>query len=95
METRLGRPVLLGAAVSHSVGSLGYELSSSYQAASSGTVDGAATSVQPYIHWAARRNLTVWALGGVGGGDLTLVDGFGAVETPVACAWWPAAAGRG
>ena len=84
VETRLGRPVLLGAAVSHSAGSLGYELSSSYEEASSGTVDGAVTSVQPYIHWAARRNLTVWALGGVGGGDLTLVDGIGAVETPVA-----------
>ena len=42
------------------------------------------TSVQPYVHWAARRNLTVWALGGVGGGELTLEDGFGAVDTPVA-----------
>ena len=85
METRLGPPLLVGATVSDSAGSLGYVLDGTgTEGAGPGTVEGGVTSVQPYVHWAPRNGLTVWGMGGAGSGTLTVSDVFGTVETPVA-----------
>ena len=84
IETRLRAPVLVGVAVSHSVGSLGYTLGSPVTAGSTpGEGDGDMTSVQPYVHWAPRAGLTVWGMGGMGRGSLTGTDAFGTFETPL------------
>ena len=84
IETRLRAPVLVGVAVSHSVGSLGYTLGSPVTAGSvPGEGEGDMTSVQPYVHWAPRAGLTVWGMGGMGRGSLTGTDAFGTFETPL------------
>ena len=84
VETRLRAPVLVGVAVSHSVGSLGYTLGSPVTAGSvPGEGEGDMTSVQPYVHWAPRAGLTVWGMGGMGRGSLTGTDAFGTFETPL------------
>ena len=84
VETRRGDSALFGVAVSHSVGLLGYTLEHPLvDGASAGEGDGRLTSLQPYAHWAPRRGLTVWGMGGGGRGMLTLNDALGTVETPL------------
>ena len=80
VDTRVGSRVLLGAAVSHSRGKLGYTLGS-YDGPAA--VDGDLTSVQPYALWAPRAGLEVWGLGGAGRGTLRVSDSFGTVDTGV------------
>ena len=80
VDTRVGSRVLLGAAVSHSRGKLGYTLGS-YDGPAA--VDGDLTSVQPYALWAPRAGLEVWGLGGAGRGTLRVSDSFGTVDTAV------------
>ncbi len=78
VDTRVGSRLLLGAAVSHSLGKLGYTLGAHGGPAA---VDGDLTSVQPYALWAPRAGLEVWGLGGVGRGTLRVSDSFGTVDT--------------
>ena len=78
VDTRVGSRVLLGAAVSHSRGKLGYTLGGHGGPAA---VDGDMTSVQPYALWAPRAGLEVWGLGGAGRGTLRVSDSFGTVDT--------------
>ncbi len=80
VDTRVGSRVLLGAAVSHSRGKLGYTLGGHGGPAA---VDGDLTSVQPYGLWAPRAGLELWGLGGAGRGTLRVSDSFGTVDTGV------------
>ena len=84
LETRLNTSALVGVAVSHSVGSLGYTvLDPAFAGAAPGEGGGRVTSVQPYVHWAPRAGLTLWGMGGGGRGSLTVSDALGTVETPL------------
>ena len=84
LETRLNTSALVGVAVSHSVGSLGYTvLDPAFAGAAPGEGDGRVTSVQPYVHWAPRAGLMLWGMGGGGRGSLTVSDALGTVETPL------------
>ena len=82
VDTRVGSRVLLGVAVSHSQGKLGYTLGSRSDAAPA-AVEGGLTSVQPYVQWTPRAGLELWGLGGSGRGSLKVSDTFGTVDTGV------------
>ncbi len=83
-ETRPGESLLLGAAVSHSMGDLGYTVEAPLvDGRAPGEGDGGLTSVQPYLHWAPQQGLTLWGMGGFGSGSLTVTDTFGTVDTPL------------
>ena len=87
LETRPRPSVLVGAALSHSVGKLGYTVerppAEDGGLGGLGEGDGGLTAVEPYVHWAPRRGLTVWGMGGFGRGSLTVTDALGTVETPL------------
>ena len=82
VDTRVGSRVLLGVAVSHNRGKLGYALGAE-RSASLAAVDGGLTSAQPYLHWTPRSGLEVWSLGGLGRGTLKTSDTFGTVDTGI------------
>ncbi len=83
-ETRPRESLLLGAAVSHSMGDLGYTVEAPLvDGRAPGEGDGGLTSVQPYLHWAPQQGLTLWGMGGFGSGSLTVTDTFGTVDTPL------------
>ena len=82
VDTRMGSRGLLGVAVSHSQGKLGYTLGARPDAEPA-VVEGGVTSVQPYALWAPRAGLEVWGLGGSGRGPLRVSDAFGTVDTDV------------
>ena len=83
-ETRPRDSMLLGAAVSHSTGALGYTVQAPLpEHAVLGEGDGSMTSVQPYVHWSPRPGLALWGMGGIGGGSLTVVDSLGTADTPL------------
>ena len=82
VDTHLGSRVLLGVAVSHNRGKLGYALGSE-AGAGPAAVDGGLTSAQPYLHWTPRSGLEVWSLGGLGRGELMTSDTFGTVDTGI------------
>ena len=82
VDTRVGSRVLLGVAVSHSQGKLGYTLGSRSDAAPA-AVEGGLTSVQPYVQWTPRTGLELWGLGGSGRGSLRVSDTFGTVDTGI------------
>ncbi|MDE2906819.1 MAG: putative Ig domain-containing protein, partial [Acidobacteriota bacterium] len=82
VDTRVGSRVLLGLAVSHSRGKLGYTLGTQSDAVPA-AVEGGLTSVQPYVQWTPRPGLEVWGIGGAGGGTLAVSDSFGTLDTAV------------
>ena len=82
VDTRAGSHVLLGVAVSHSQGKMGYTLAT-FPGAEPAAVEGGLTSVQPYMQWTPRSGLELWGLGGVGGGQLRVSDTFGTVDTGI------------
>ena len=82
VDTRVGSRALLGVAVSHSQGKLGYTLGT-LSGAAPAAVEGGLTSVQPYVQWAPRAGLELWGLGGAGRGTLQVSDTFGAVDTGI------------
>ena len=83
-ETRPRESLLLGTAVSHSMGALGYTVEAPLvEGRVPGEGDGGLTSVQPYLHWAPQQGLTLWGMGGFGSGSLTVTDSFGTVDTPL------------
>ena len=83
-ETRPRESLLLGTAVSHSMGALGYTVEAPLvEGRAPGEGDGGLTSVQPYLHWAPQQGLTLWGMGGFGSGSLTVTDSFGTVDTPL------------
>ena len=82
VDTRVGSRALLGVAVSHSEGKLGYTLGT-VPGAAPAAVEGGLTSVQPYVQWAPRSGLELWGLGGAGRGALQVSDTFGAVDTGI------------
>ena len=77
LDYRLQKNVLLGLAVAHSRGDMGYETTD----VTEGEVDIALTSVLPYAHWSPRPGLGVWGLLGAGWGNLDLEDEAGKVQT--------------
>ena len=62
LDYRAARDLLLGAAVGHSRGDVGYET----RDVTTGEVDVELTSVLPYAHWSPRPGLGLWGLGGAG-----------------------------
>ena len=77
LDYRAGHDLLLGAAVGHSRGDVGYET----QDVTTGEVDVELTSVLPYAHWSPRPGRGLWGLVGAGWGDAELQDEAGTVET--------------
>ena len=69
--------MLLGLAVTHSRGDVGYETTD----VTEGEVDVGLTSILPYAHWSPRPGLGVWGLFGAGWGDVELTDEAGKGET--------------
>ena len=76
------RGLLLGVALSHSVGELDYRAPGS--GLDGGRVDLGLSSVLPYGHWTPREGVTLWGLLGVGWGEVDLTDGFGGATTDTA-----------
>ena len=76
------RGLLLGVALSHSVGELDYRAPGS--GLDGGRVDLDLSSVLPYGHWTPREGVTLWGLLGVGWGEVDLTDGFGGATTDTA-----------
>ena len=70
--------VLLGLALTHSVGDLNYK---SRDKITLVPVDFGITSVLPYAHYQVRPKLGLWGLLGAGRGSVTLTDTEGIVET--------------
>ena len=77
LDYRLQQNVLLGLAVAHSRGDVGYETTD----VTEGEMDIGLTSVLPYAHWSPRPGLGVWGLFGAGWGDVELTDEAGKEET--------------
>ena len=77
LDYRLQQNVLLGLAVAHSRGDVGYETTD----VTEGEMDIGLTSVLPYAHWSPRPGLGVWGLFGAGWGDVELTDEAGKGET--------------
>ena len=77
LDYRAGHDLLLGAAVGHSRGDVGYET----QDVTTGEVDVELTSVLPYAHWSPRPGRGLWGLVGADWGDAELQDEAGTVET--------------
>ena len=46
------------------------------------------------MHWAPRSGLTVWGMGGLGRGSLTVTDALGTAETPLGLRLFAGGAGR-
>ena len=76
------RGLLLGVALSHSVGELDYRAPGS--GLDGGRVDLDLSSVLPYGHWTPREGVALWGLLGVGWGEVDLTDGFGGATTDTA-----------
>ena len=76
------RGLLLGVALSHSVGELDYQAPGS--GLDGGRVDLDLSSVLPYGHWTPREGVALWGLLGVGWGEVDLTDGFGGATTDTA-----------
>ena len=70
---------LLGVALSHSVGELGYRGSAA--GLEGGRVDVDLNSALPYGHWSVSERASLWALLGVGWGKAVLTDRFGRSES--------------
>ncbi len=70
---------LLGVALSHSVGELGYRESAA--GLEGGRVDVDLSSALPYGHWSVSERASLWALLGVGWGKAVLTDRFGRSES--------------
>ncbi len=70
---------LLGVALSHSVGELGYRGSAS--GLEGGRVDVDLSSALPYGHWSVGERASLWALLGIGWGKAVLTDRFGRSES--------------
>ena len=83
LDYRVRTDVLLGVAVSRSIGDIGYQALGDSGAAGAGAVSLGVTSVMPYMHWAPRDGLGLWGLVGTGWGTAELKDGAGMVETDV------------
>ena len=77
LDYRSEHDLLLGAAVGHSRGDVGYET----RDVTTGEVDVEMTSVLPYAHWSPWPGLSLWGLVGAGWGDAELQDEAGTVET--------------
>ena len=77
LDYRLQQNVLLGLAVAHSRGDVGYETTD----VTEGEVDMTLTSVLPYAHWSPRPGLGLWGLFGAGWGDVDLTDEAGKGKT--------------
>ena len=77
LDYRSKHDLLLGAAVGHSRGDVGYET----RDVTTGEVDVELTSVLPYAHWSPRPGLGLWGLAGAGWGGAELQDEAGTVET--------------
>ena len=77
LDYRLQQNVLLGLAVAHSRGDVGYETTD----VTEGEVDMTLTSVLPYAHWSPRPGLGVWGLFGAGWGGVELTDEAGKGKT--------------
>ena len=63
-----GDKVVLGAAVSHSRGTLDYEDIGGVE----GRLEAGLTTVHPYVHWSPREGLGLWGMMGVGRGSADL-----------------------
>ena len=67
-DHQLGSKVVLGAAVSHSRGTLDYADIGGVE----GRLEAGLTSVHPYVHWSPREGLGLWGMMGVGRGSADL-----------------------
>ncbi len=71
--------LLLGVALSHSVGELDYQAAAA--GLNEGQIDLDLSSVLPYAHWQLNERVSLWGLLGIGWGEATLTDEFGRVTT--------------
>ena len=80
-DLRMSSSMLLGVALSHSAGDMGYSLDAT--PAIPGEVDANLTSVLPYAHWSPIESMGLWGMLGVGWGETTMTDTLGKAETDV------------
>ena len=83
--------LLMGLAVAHSTGEVGYERTEATKAGADVTL----TSVLPYVHWQPYAGLGVWGLLGAGWGEMDLkLDGDPQTRSTRLTSWLGAVGGR-
>ena len=79
IDALLPRNVRVGVAVARSSGDIDYRM----DGVTDGELDLQLTSILPYVHWTLCNGVDLWAMAGSGGGEATLLDEVGEVDSDI------------